>query len=88
MAWTIKYTDTALKQLKKLDKPTAKRLIEFLDQRIAPLADARAQGKALSGRFRPYWRYRVGDYRIVCDIDDSTIKILVVQIGHRKGVYE
>ena len=88
MAWTISYTESALKQLRKLDRPTARRLIDFMDERIAPLADPRDQGKALRGpAFSTLWRYRVGDYRLVCEIQDGALLILVIQIGHRKDVY-
>jgi len=88
LAWTISYTGSALKQLHKLDRPTAQRLIDFLDQRIAPLTDPRSQGQALHGpTLATLWRYRVGDYRVVCEIQDGALLILVIQIGHRKGVY-
>ena len=84
----ISYTESALKQLRKLDRPTARRLIDFMDERIAPLADPRDQGKALRGpAFSTLWRYRVGDYRLVCEIQDGALLILVIQIGHRKDVY-
>ena len=88
MAWTISYTESALKQLRKLDRPTARRLIDFMDERISPLADPRDQGKALRGpAFATLWRYRVGDYRLVCEIQDGALLILVIHIGHRKDVY-
>lgn len=88
MAWTTSYTETALKQLRKLDRPTARRLVDFMDERIAPLTDPRSQGKALQGpAFATLWRYRVGDYRLVCEIQDAALIVLVVQIGHRKEVY-
>ncbi len=88
MAWRISYTETALKQLRKLDRPTARRLVDFMDQRIAALADPRGQGKALQGStLRTLWRYRVGDYRLLCEIQDAVLIVLVVAIGHRKSVY-
>ncbi len=88
MAWTIEYTETALKQLRKLDRPTARRLVDFMDERVAPRADPRDQGKALQGAaFASLWRYRVGDYRLICEIQDTALIVLVVQIGHRKDIY-
>lgn len=88
MAWTINYTETALKQLTKLDRQAARRLVDFLDERVAPHVDPRSQGKALSGPvFASLWRYRVGDYRIVCEIQDAAVVVLVVSVGHRREVY-
>lgn len=88
MAWQIDYTSTALKQLGKLDKPAAKRIIDFMDERIAALQDPRDTGKALMGAMLgAYWRYRVGDYRVVCDIQDNALCILVIEVGNRKDVY-
>ena len=88
MAWTIDYTDTALKQLRKLNKQTARRIVDFMDERIASLQDPRASGKALAGPLLgAFWRYRVGDCRVICAIQDSHIRILVVEVGDRKDVY-
>jgi len=88
LAWQIDYTSTALKQLGKLDKPAAKRIIDFMDERIAALQDPRDTGKALMGAMLgAYWRYRVGDYRVVCDIQDNALCILVIEVGNRKDVY-
>jgi mRNA interferase RelE/StbE len=87
LAWQIDYTSTALKQLGKLDKPAAKRIIDFMDERIAALQDPRETGKALMGAMlSAYWRYRVGDYRLVCDIQDNALCILVIEVGNRKDV--
>jgi mRNA interferase RelE/StbE len=88
LAWTISYTETALKQLTKLDRQAARRLVDFMDERVAPHADPRSQGKVLSGpAFANLWRYRVGDYRIVCEIQDAVVVVLVVNVGHRREVY-
>ncbi len=88
MAWTIEYTETALKKLHKLDRPAARRLVDFMDERIAPHADPWSQGKALHGpAFASLWCYRVGDDRLICAIQDTALVVLVVQIGHRKDVY-
>lgn len=88
MAWTIKYTESSLRQLKRLDKPVALRILDFMDERIALLADPRAAGKNLVGpRMGSYWRYRVGDVRVICDIQDHALVILVVEVGHRREIY-
>ena len=88
MAWTIDYTETARKQLRKLDQQTARRIVEFMDERIAAQENPRSTGKALTGpMLGAYWRYRVGDCRIICDIQDGALCILVIEIGKRKEVY-
>ncbi len=87
MAWTIDYTDTAKTQLRKLDKPVARRIVDYMDERIAGQSNPRSTGKALSGPLGDLWRYRVGDYRVICDIQDGTLRILVVQIGNRRDIY-
>lgn len=87
MVWTIDYTETAQKQLRKFDKQIARRILDFLDERVAPTQDPRAMGKALTGPLGSFWRYRVGEYRIVCDIQDGRLRVLVVQIGNRREVY-
>lgn len=88
MAWQINYTSSALKQLSKFDKPAAKRIVDFMDERISVLQDPRDTGKALTGvMLGAYWRYRDGDYRVICSIQDTMLCVLVVEIGSRKGVY-
>ena len=87
MAWKIDYTDTALKQLRGLDKPVARRILDYLDGRVAGSGDPRSAGKALTGPLGGVWRYRVGDYRVVCDIQEGVMCVLVVQIGNRRELY-
>jgi len=87
LAWAIDYTQTARNQIKKLDRPVSKRILDFMDNRVAKQEDPRALGKALSGPLGPLWRYRVGDYRILCEIQHSAVRILVIRIGHRGEVY-
>ena len=82
MAWTINYTATARKQLRNLDRKIARRIVDFMDERIAGQADPRSTGQALTGPLLgAYWRYRVGDYRIICDIQDGALCVLVIEIG-------
>ncbi|MBA3589648.1 type II toxin-antitoxin system RelE/ParE family toxin [Methylibium sp.] len=88
MAWRIELTGTAAKQLGKLDRNDAKRILAFLRERLASHEDPRSLGKALTGpTLGTYWRYRVGEYRVICDIEDSALRILVIEMGNRKDVY-
>lgn len=87
MVWQIDLTESAAKQLSKMDKSEAKRITTFLRQRLAVMDDPRSTGKALTGPLGGLWRYRVGDYRIVCEIHDGALKVLVVKIGNRRDVY-
>ncbi|MEJ2158320.1 MAG: type II toxin-antitoxin system RelE/ParE family toxin [Desulfobacteraceae bacterium] len=87
MAWQIEFTAEAEKQLSKIERQSAKRIIDFLRERIAPAEDPRTAGKALKGVLREFWRYRVGNYRIICKIEDGRLLILVVRVAHRREVY-
>jgi mRNA interferase RelE/StbE len=87
LAWKIEYSETAVRPLRKLDKSTTRRILDFMDKRIAPAEDVRSLGKALRGPLGEFWRYRVGDYRIICEIRDLELRVLVVRVGGRKDVY-
>ena len=88
MVWIIKYTESSSKQLKKLDQQTALRVLNYMDERVAVLADPRSLGKNLKGpKMGEYWRYRVGDIRVICNIVDGQLTVLVVEIGNRREVY-
>ena len=87
MAWTIDYADTAKVQLRRLDRQTARRIVDFMDERIAPLADPRSSGKALTGPLGRLWRYRIGECRVICDIQDGALRVLVVQLGNQREIY-
>ena len=87
MAWTIEYTDTARTQLRRLDRQAARRIVDYMDQRVAVLENPRDLGQALSGPLGGLWRYRVGDCRVICDIQDQVLRILVVRVGRRDTVY-
>jgi mRNA interferase RelE/StbE len=86
VAWRIDFTKAADKALRKLDRLTAGRVLGELEE-IANLDDPRSRGKALTGNLAGLWRYRVGDYRVVCDIEDGVLVILVVDVAHRREVY-
>jgi mRNA interferase RelE/StbE len=88
MAWKIELDPLAEKELNKLDKQLAKRLLSFLFNRLAVLDDVRSLGAALQrSKLGGFWKYRVGDYRIIVLILDKEVKILVIKIGNRKEVY-
>jgi mRNA interferase RelE/StbE len=84
LAWTIEYAKTARDQLRKLDKAIARRIVEFIEKRVALRDNPREIGKALSGPLGDLRAYRVGDYRILCDIRDGVLTILVLQVGNRR----
>jgi len=71
-----------------LDRQIARRILDYLDDKIASLDNPRSRGKALSGPLGELWRYRVGDYRVICEIQDNVMRILVVEAGHRRQIYK
>jgi mRNA interferase RelE/StbE len=87
LAWTIEYTQAADRQLRKLDKSSSRRIVDYLRNRVACLEDPRSIGKALHGPLGDFWRYRIGDYRIICELQDQQLRVLVVRLGDRKDVY-
>lgn len=84
MAYKIKYVPEALKQLSKLDKAIAKNIIEYMKKRAETPT---ASGKPLRKELKSYWRHRVGSYRVISSIENDTLTVLVIRIGHRKDVY-
>ena len=88
MAWAVEFDPDAVKDLKKLDKQVQKRILEFLRLRLAPMRNPRELGEALAGStLGNYWKYRVGDWRIICDIQDKRIVVRVLRVGNRREVY-
>ncbi len=88
MAWRIEFSDSAAKQLRKLDQQTARRILKFLQERIAPLDDPRSIGEALRGKeLGDFWKYRLGDWRIIANLDDGVMVITVIRLGNRREVY-
>ena len=89
MAWKVELSEKADRQLDKLDPQIARRILRFLDERVARLDNPRSIGEALRGsKLGEFWKYRVGDYRLICSIEDKQILILVLRIGHRRDIYE
>ena len=87
MKYKIRFTDRAKKQLKKLDKYTVSLIIGWLEKNIEGTSNPRQYGKSLIGNKSGQWRYRIGDYRVICEIKDNEVIVLVVEIGHRKNIY-
>jgi mRNA interferase RelE/StbE len=88
MTWKIEFIPEADKDLRSIDRSAVRRILRFLYDRIRPLDNPRKIGEALKGpEGEKYWKYRVGDYRIICQIKDREIIILVVKVGHRKEIY-
>lgn len=87
MAWKIEFTPAAEKSLTKLEIDTQKRIVRFMRERVANTDDPRRYGKGLSNNLAGLWRYRIGDYRVIVDIQDGKIVVLVLSVGHRSSIY-
>lgn len=87
MAWTVEFDERARKELRRLDTIVQKSILRYLRQRVAIAADPRRLGKPLHGEFAGLWRYRVGDWRLVCRIEDRRLVVLVLTVGHRREIY-
>ena len=87
MVWAIEFAPEAARELRKLGKQEAGRILRTLEERIAPLEDPRSLGAPLTGEHSGYWRWRIGDYRVIARIEDARVVILVVRVGRRREVY-
>jgi mRNA interferase RelE/StbE len=85
--WTIEFDPAAQKELDGLDKPIARRISKFLYERVARLDEPHQIGERLKGTLSEFWKYRVGDYRIICSIEHARLVVLVLRIGHRREIY-
>ncbi len=88
MAWTIEYDPRALKDLKKLDRTIQREILDYMDHRVATAKDPRDLGKPLRGSKFGLWRFRVQDYRVICELQEKRLVVLVVAVGHRSRIYE
>ena len=88
MAWTVEISDVAERQLRRLDRPAQERVLDWLDERIEGCKNPRHFGEALRGDLAGLWRYRVDDYRILCQIRDDRLVVLALAVGHRRDVYK
>jgi mRNA interferase RelE/StbE len=88
MVYRVELAATADRDLRKIDAEQLKRILKFLHERVAKLDNPRSVGKALCGsRLAEFWKYRVGDYRLICKIEDARLVVLVLRLGHRREVY-
>jgi len=88
MAWKIRFSPQAKSDLQKLDTQEAGRVLKFLNERLQNRDNPRELGEPLKGVLREYWRYRVGDFRLLCRLEDSIVTVLVVRVAHRREVYK
>ncbi len=87
MPWVYRFDDRALREFRKLDRRTQEQILQYCEKRLKGPIDPRTFGHGLTGHFRGLWRYRVGDYRLICEIKDGELIILVLAIGHRREIY-
>ena len=87
MEWKLSFLPKAQKQLQSLDVAVQRRILNFLHERLLASPDPRTLGKALVGEMQGLWRYRIGDYRLICKIEDQAVTILVLEVGHRREIY-
>jgi mRNA interferase RelE/StbE len=88
MAYSVELSEGVDRELDKLDAQHRKRILNFLNERVAKLDDPRSIGQALRGsRLGEFWKYRVGDYRLICRIEDDRLLVLVLRLGHRREIY-
>ena len=87
MIYELKYEAKAVKQIKKLDPATRNLIKSWIEKNLLNTDNPRQHGKGLTGSLSQYWRYRVGDYRILAEINDAEIIIIIVEIGHRRDIY-
>lgn len=88
MTYRVEYTKTAVKQLKKMDRKIAAFILSFIEDKLVNCENPRLYGKSLQGELSNIWRYRVGDYRILSRIDDDVVVITIVEVGHRREIYD
>ncbi len=88
MSWVYRLDERAFKELRKLGKQAQREILNYLDERVAGEGDPRRFGKGLKADLAGLWRYRVGDYRILCQIQDGELLVLVVAVGHRREIYQ
>jgi len=88
LAWTLRLSETAKRQLRKLDASNAQAILRYLNRLLLDTSDLRDRGSGLRANLAGLWRYRVGDYRVICSLEDHELVVLVLQIGHRREVYK
>lgn len=86
--YQVKYSERALKELKKMDKYTRQMIYSWIEKNLVGCENPRGHGKALTANRQGQWRYRIGDYRLICQIEDDELIILALSVGHRREIYE
>jgi mRNA interferase RelE/StbE len=87
LGWTIEYDEAAVRDLRKLDRQVQREILDYMEKRIGQAEDPRSFGKPLRHSKFGLWRYRMGDYRIICQLEQSKLVVLVVAVGHRSKIY-
>ncbi|MEX2468849.1 MAG: type II toxin-antitoxin system RelE/ParE family toxin [Pseudohongiellaceae bacterium] len=88
MTWNVEFDEAAAKELRKLDRQAQQDILRYFRQRIATDEDPRRFGKPLTSDLAGLWRYRIRDYRVICNIEDEKLLVLVLRVGHRKTIYQ
>ena len=88
LAWTVKFSTRAVKSLKRIDRPHQELILKFMTEKVAKNPDPISLAKKLSGNLGDFYRFRLGDYRIVCEVQNQELIILILQIGHRQNIYQ
>ncbi len=88
MIWQVEWDERARRELRQLDRPVQQQILKYLRQRVATSEDPRRFGRALTGSLGGLWRYRVGDYRLICQFEDERLIVLIVGVGHRREIYK
>jgi len=88
LAWTVKFSTRAVKSLKRIDGPNQELILKFMTEKVAKNPDPISLAKKLSGNLGDFYRFRLGDYRIVCEVQNQELIILILQIGHRQNIYQ
>ena len=88
MIWTIEWDDRARRELRRLDQQAQRTILKYFSERIATDKDPKRFGRALRHELQGLWRYRIGNYRAICQIQDESVNILVLGVGHRRQIYK
>jgi mRNA interferase RelE/StbE len=88
LIWQIEWVDQAVKEFKKIDRPAQRNIQKFLKERIETHQNPKRFGEPLRKTFVGFWKYRVGDYRVICQIQEQRVVVLVIRVGHRRSIYD
>jgi mRNA interferase RelE/StbE len=88
LAWRIEFTPESSRAIRKLGRPDQHRIVAYLEALLVDCENPRQRGKGLTAQFSGFWRYRIGDYRVICKLKDEELIVIVVALGHRSSVYQ